>query len=106
MCDRTCRPPGQLLSHRSVCVPRQELLLFPTYINEIHGASWTNLGWTKFVVAAVVVLLDLVSGAGYMLGSTERYVPTVLQHTDDLRSWLLQLSLWSFWLAAVASARS
>lgn len=85
---------------RVLALAQQELLLFPTYILSIHEL-WSQLGWTKFAVAAAVILLDLLSGIGYTLRGSERpLVPSIVSHTTDLRSWLLQCALWAFLASA------
>ena len=87
-------------THTTACATQEftaeELVLFPSFILALHGDQWNELGWSKFVVAAAVILLDLLSGASYTLGGKERPVPTILQHTDDPRAFLLQGAAWSF----------
>lgn len=78
----------------------EELILFTSFILALHGDAWSNLGWTVYVVAAVVVLLDLVRGAATLIRGREPFLPTVVNHFTDLRSILLQIAAWSFAVAA------
>ena len=66
----------------------------------VSDCSWSGYGWTKFVLAAVIVVADLLSGLAALYAGRERFVPSVVNHLSDPRSILLQLAAWGFGLGA------
>lgn len=78
----------------------EELMLYPSFVIGLHGAVWTDLGFTWIVLAVAIALIDVLGGAVSYFNGSERYVPSIVGNADDPRSWLLQVALWAFWTAA------
>lgn len=76
-----------------------QLVLFPTFILNLHGDAWTGAGWTIYAIAVLWVTVDLLS-SGYerSKGKTD-WLSVVNFH--DLRSVLLQVASWSFAISAI-----
>lgn len=85
----------------------EELLSFPIFVLNNHGATWNELPWTYYVVLGLTPLLTFADRwAGQALGLGAWTLPSILDPgmrdpRVEPRAWLLQLSSWGFIAAAL-----
>ena len=78
----------------------EELLLFGSFIIANHGSKWNLMAWTLPVVAVLVVMADVVAALVSWCLNEPRWVPSLVTGPHTLRAALLQLSAWSWLIAA------
>jgi hypothetical protein len=68
-------------------------------------SEWNGAGWSLPLIAFLVPLLDLVWAATRWCVNESRWMPSIIEDPYSVRSWLLQLSAWSWiiaWFQVVA----